>query len=354
MNLSDFDYELPEKLIADYPAEPRDESRLLILDKVNHKIVHDKFFNLSKYLRAGDILVLNNSKVYPARLVGQKKETGGKVEILLNHELIDGEWEVLGKGLKIGATIVFDGSLLECVVNAQNDNCYTVKFNLDCEPFFDEVEKIGNVPIPPYIESKRDVSDIRKKADKENYQTVYAKERGSVAAPTAGLHFTEKVFSDLRERGVDVEELTLHVGLGTFAPVKVDDITKHQIHREFFSIQKDVVRKLILAKKTGHRIVTVGTTSTRVLEYVFSDEKILGSLNESSASTISGWTDIYIYPGYKFKIVDGIVTNFHLPKSTLIMLVSAFAGSDNIKAAYQEAIKNEYRFYSYGDAMIII
>lgn len=354
MNLSDFDYELPEKLIADYPAEPRDESRLLILDKSNHEIVHDKFFNLSKYLREGDILVLNNSKVYPARLVGQKKETGGRVEILLNHELLDGEWEVVGKGLKIGAAISFSNSSLECSVLGQNDNCYTVKFNLDGEAFFDEVEKIGNVPIPPYIESKRDSSDIRKKDDKENYQTVYAKERGSVAAPTAGLHFTEKVFSDLSKRGIEVEELTLHVGLGTFAPVKVDDITKHQIHREFFSIQKDVVRKLIAAKKLGRRIITVGTTSTRVLEYIFSDNNILNLAGDLSKDTISGWTDIYIYPGYKFKIVEGIVTNFHLPKSTLIMLVSAFAGVDNIKAAYQNAIKNEYRFYSYGDAMLII
>lgn len=354
MNLSDFDYELPEKLIADYPAEPRDESRLLILDKSNNQIIHDKFFNLSKYLQAGDILVLNNSKVYPARLVGEKKETGGKVEILLNHEMLDGEWEVLGKGLKIGATIIFKNSSLECEVIEQNDNCYTVKFSLDGESFFDEVEKIGNVPIPPYIESKRVAGDSRRKSDKENYQTVYAKERGSVAAPTAGLHFTEKVFSDLSKRGVVVEELTLHVGIGTFAPVKVDDITKHQIHREFFSINKEVVSKLIAAKAAGRRIVTVGTTSTRVLEYIFSDEKILESAANRSSDTLSGWTDIYIYPGYKFKIVGGIVTNFHLPKSTLIMLVSAFAGTDRIKAAYTDAIKNEYRFYSYGDAMLII
>lgn len=354
MNLSDFDYELPEKLIAEFPAEPRDESRLLVLDKSNHEIFHDKFFNLSHYLRDGDILVLNNSKVYPARLLGEKKETGGKVEILLNHELLDGEWEVLGKGLKVGAAIIFENSRLECLVQGQNDNCYTVKFNLDGEPFFEEVEKIGNVPIPPYIESKRNTGDARKKNDKENYQTVYAKERGSVAAPTAGLHFTEKVFSDLSKRGVVVQELTLHVGLGTFAPVKVDDITKHQIHREFFSIKKNVVRKLIAAKKAGRRIVSVGTTSTRVLEYIFSDTKILESASDTSTDSISGWTDIYIYPGYKFKIVEGIVTNFHLPKSTLIMLVSAFAGTDNIKAAYEEAIKNEYRFYSYGDAMLII
>ena len=354
MNLSDFDYELPEKLIADYPANPRDESRLLVLDKATNEIVHDKFFNLSRYLQKGDILVLNNSKVYPARLFGEKNETGGKVEILLNHEMLDGEWEVLGKGLKIGANIVFRNSILECLVKEQIDNCYTVKFNLTGEDFFDEVERIGNVPIPPYIESKREQDDSRKVADKENYQTVYAKERGSVAAPTAGLHFTEKVFSDLRERGVEIEELTLHVGLGTFAPVKVDDITKHQIHREFFSIKKELVEKLAAAKKAGRRIVTVGTTSTRVLEYIFSSEKMIDSLLGSSSDILSGWTGIYIYPGYKFKIVGGIVTNFHLPKSTLIMLVSAFAGVENIQKAYKEAIEQEYRFYSYGDATLII
>jgi len=356
MNLSDFDYELPEKLIADYPIEPRDSSKLLVLEKVSKNVIHDNFYNLGHYLQKGDILVLNNSKVYPARLFGKKKGTDGKVEILLNHEVSPGKWQVVGKGLKIGAIVLFDDSDLSAKVLEQNEGCYVVEFSKVGEEFFRVIESIGHVPIPPYIEAKREENDSRKNADKENYQTVYAKERGSVAAPTAGLHFTEKVFADLRERGVEIEELTLHVGLGTFAPVKVDDITKHQIHREFFSIKNEVVAKLNSAKVAGRRIISVGTTSTRVLEYIFSSPELVNSAvssKELSGST-SGWTDIFIYPGYKFKIVSGIVTNFHLPKSTLIMLVSAFAGVENIQSAYRAAIESEYRFYSYGDAMLII
>ena len=337
MKLSEFDYNLPEKLIAQKPTEPRDHSRLLVLDKKNGQIKHHKFYDIVNYLKEGDVLVVNNSKVFSARLFGKKKDTGGKVEILLNKNIKDSVWEVIGKNLKTGTELIFENSNLEAKVLDKNDKLSNIKFNYENEVFFSEIEKIGHTPLPPYI--KKD--DTEK--DKRDYQTVYAKPVGSAAAPTAGLHFTKDLLDKIKTKGISIVEVTLHVGLGTFAPVEEDDIEEHKIHSEYYTvIQKDIV-KVIKAKKEGRRIIAVGTTSTRVLETVFNNPE-----------KYSGWTNIFIYPGYKFKCIDGLITNFHLPKSTLLMLVSAFAGKKNIDKAYKQAKDQEYRFFSYGDAMLII
>lgn len=354
MKLSEFDYHLPEELIAQYPTERRDQSRLLVLDRESSAITHKTFTDLLDYLAPGDLLVMNNSKVFPARLYGEKEITHGKVELLLQKQIKDNVWETIGKGLRVGARIKFEGSTLEASVLQKNNDVYEIFFNLNGDNFFQELEKIGKVPLPPYI--KRDKADISgEKADQERYQTVYAKERGSVAAPTAGLHFTDALLNKITRKGVSIEELTLHVGLGTFAPVKTLDITEHKMHKEYYSITKKTIHKIQDTKQRGGRIIAVGTTSARVLETIFRDSHTLGQLfAKNSEDHLAGSTDIFIYPPYDFQCIDGLITNFHLPKSTLLMLISAFAGSDNIKTAYAEAIKNEYRFFSYGDAMLII
>ena len=370
MKLSDFDYNLPSELIAQQPAKPRDHSRLLVLDKKSGKIEHKYFFNIIDYLQAGDVLVLNNSKVFPARLIGKKKENGGKMEIFLHRRQNNYVWQCMlgGRGARVGLAVVFNKGLEGEVIKNNNDGTWEVKFNKAGETMMGIVNKIGQVPLPPYI--KRNNS---KKSDIANYQTVYADKIGSVAAPTAGLHFTPGLLKKIKARGVQIEYVTLHVGLGTFAPVKVDDITKHKMHAERVEVKKEVIQKIVKAKIEGRRIIAVGTTSSRTLESVFSDLEI-GNLpagrhgwkleirnkrniririTEPAIKNYQNWTNIYIYPGYKFKVVYAMITNFHLPKSSLIMLISALAGNNKIKKAYQEAIKKKYRFYSYGDAMFI-
>ncbi len=333
---------MPEELIAQYPAEPRDSSRLLVLDKNTGAITHDVFHNLVDHLKAGDVLVTNNSKVIPARLIG-KKPTGGRVEIFLNHELKDSKWEVLGRNIKVGHTISFSNSSLKAFVKDKKEDTYIVSFNLKGSEFLSELDKIGVVPLPPYI--KRNESD---KNDRENYQTIYAKNEGSAAAPTAGLHFTSELFGKIEEKGISVLEVTLHVGIGTFAPVKTENIEEHKIHSEYYSIDNNTLEMIVSAKKNGRRIIAVGTTTARVLEHIFSQ-----LVPEDSPVSYSGWTNIFIYPGYQFKCIDGIITNFHLPKSSLLMLISALAGRDKILNAYEEAIAHRYRFFSYGDGMLI-
>ena len=337
MKLSEFDYNLPEELIAQKPMEPRDHSRLLVLDKNTGKITHYTFYDIIDFLKLGDVLVVNNSKVFPARLHGNRKDTGGKVEILLNKNIQDSVWEVMGKNLKTGIEIIFENSNLEAKVIKKNNKISNIQFNMKDESLFSELEKIGHTPLPPYIKK------IDSKKDKTDYQTVYAKPIGSAAAPTAVLHFTKKLLERIKAKGIEIVEVTLHVGLGTFAPVEEDDIEEHKIHSEYYTVIQEDLDKIIQTKKAGHRIIAVGTTSTRVLETIFNNSKHL-----------SGWTDIFIYPGYNFKCIDGLITNFHLPKSTLLMLVSAFAGMKNIDKAYKEAINKEYHFFSYGDAMFLI
>ena len=342
--LNDFDYNLPSSLIAQSPARKRDYSRLLVLDRETSEITHQYFYNIVDCLKNGDILVLNNSKVFPARLFG-KKETDGEVEILLQKEISRGIWEVIGKNLKVGAVLTFPSSILKAEVLKRDENIFTLEFNLNGTTFFREIEKIGKTPLPPYIKKDADTKD------KSSYQTVYAKTVGSSAAPTAGLHFTPSLLEKIKDKGVQILEVTLHVGLGTFAPVKNDNILEHKIHSEYYSIDKKVLQSITEAKKEKRRIIAVGTTTTRVLEHLFSEATYNSKL---TTDDLSGWTNIFIYPGYRFKCVDGLITNFHLPKSTLLMLVSAFAGKDKIDHAYKEAIGQEYRFFSYGDAMLII
>lgn len=347
LRLSDFDYNLPNDLIADRPSVVRDQSRLLVLDRKNDTLSDRQFLDIAEFLQAGDVLVLNNSKVFPARLLGQK-ETGGKVEILLDHEIRPGVWRVVGKGLKVGSQIIFGRNILKGRVLTHGEDTYEVEFDKRGENFWALVEKIGKVPLPPYIEAKRDSGTNFD--DKERYQTVYARETGSSAAPTAGLHFTQSLLSKLKERGVKIVELALHVGLGTFLPVKEEDISKHVMHEEFFRISKENLALIDDTKKKGGKIFAVGTTSVRVLETIANKKFEI----QESGGIISGWTNIFIYPPYTFQYVDAFITNFHLPKSTLLMLVSAFASRDKIISAYEHAISNKYHFYSYGDAMLIV
>lgn len=348
---SDFDYTLPEELIAGSPAKRRDKSRLLVLNKQNYEIAHRHFSDILKYLKPGDLLIMNNSKVIPARLLGEKETTGGKVEILLNRETKDNIWEVIGKNLKVGSRIRF-GSSLSAVVLERDGQVFKLFFNKGGDKFFDELDKIGQVPLPPYIERTKERNHLRTdEEDRERYQTVYAKERGSVAAPTAGLHFTPELLDEIRALGIETAELTLHVGLGTFMPLKSENISEHKMHSEYYAVSTDLIDKIKQCKAKGGRIIAVGTTTTRVLESIFGDEK---TLRPNSHGVISGSTNIFIHPPYKFRIVDGLITNFHLPKSTLLMLISALASKENIDRAYIEAIKEKYRFYSYGDAMLII
>lgn len=340
MNTNDFYYYLPEELIAQEPLYPRDMSRLLVLDRNSGEIKHTIFRNIIEFINPGDCLVLNNTRVIPARLFGIKKDTKSGIEFLLLNRKNQNTWEVIlrpGKKAKIGSKFIFgDNELIAEVIDILDGGNRIVEFQY--EGLFENVlEKLGNVPLPPYI--KKELKD------KERYQTVYSKYEGSAAAPTAGLHFTEELLQKLSDKGIILAYITLHVGLGTFRPVKAKNIEEHKMHSEYFEITKECANAINSVKKKGGRIICVGTTSTRTLESVADDN---GEIHESK-----GWTDIFIYPGYKFKITDGLITNFHLPESTLLMLVSALAGKDNIMNAYTKAISLKYRFFSFGDAMLI-
>lgn len=341
MNISDFDYDLPERLIAQTPLEKRDSSRLLVLDRKNGRLEHRHFCDICDYLESGDVLVLNDSRVIPARLFGKRRGSGGVVETLLLKALGEDIWEVLvrpGKKALVGQIIEYGETLVGTVADIIEGGKRIVEFSYDGNNIYEILDRIGNMPIPPYIKEKLE--------DKERYQTVYSKNLGSAAAPTAGLHFTDELLEKIQSKGVIIKYVTLHVGLGTFRPVKVDDITKHVMHSEHYYVPKDTEREIVRAKAEGRRVVCVGTTSVRTVESAF-DENI--RLTSRSADT-----SIFIYPGYKFKITDAMITNFHLPQSTLLMLVSAFSNRDMIMNAYDEAIKREYRFFSFGDAMLII
>lgn len=342
MDVKLFDFELPERLIAQTPLKDRSSSKLLVLSKETGQIAHRTFTDLIDYLRPGDTLALNDTRVIPARLFGAKQDTGAKVELLLLKAIDDHRWETLarpGKKIKQGTRLSFgNGKLLGVCEGYTEAGGRIVRF--EYEGVFNELlDELGQTPLPPYIKERLD--------DAERYQTVYAKRPGSAAAPTAGLHFTESYLERLRNNGIRIAYVTLHVGLGTFRPVQVDDITEHKMHAEYYSISKENAEMINRTKDEGKRIVAVGTTVARTLESVASERN--GRVAESS-----GWTDIFIYPGYRFSIVDAMVTNFHLPKSTLVMLVSAFAGRENILKAYAEAIEKEYRFFSFGDAMLIV
>ena len=340
MKTSDFYYDLPQELIAQTPLEDRSSSRLMVLDKKTGEIEHKYFYNIIDYLNSGDTLILNDTKVLPARLYGVKEGSGGAIEFLLLHKHSLDIWEVIlrpGKKAKPGARFVFgNGELKAEVLEIVNEGNRLVKF--EYEGVFEEVlDRLGEMPIPPYITKKLE--------DKNRYQTVYAKHPGSAAAPTAGLHFTPELIDRIKDKGVNIGFVTLHVGLGTFRPVKVEDVNEHKMHSEFYSISAQTAKLINDTKQRGNRVISVGTTATRVLETVGMKSPIL--------SEDTGWTDIFIYPGKKFNVVDSLITNFHLPESTLIMLVSALAGKENVLNAYKEAINQKYRFFSYGDAMLL-
>lgn len=340
MNTSDFYYDLPKKLIAQTPVEPRDSSRLLVLGRNSGNIEHKHFYDIIDYLDEGDCLIANDSRVIPARIFGTK-DTGANVEFLLLKQVSGNKWETLckpGKKAKAGAKFTFGGGIMEAeVVEVKDDGNRIVNFKC-YENFFAALDKIGQMPLPPYITEKL--------KDKERYQTVYSNELGSAAAPTAGLHFTEELMDKIKNKGVNIGYVTLHVGLGTFRPVKVEDVTKHKMHSEHYELPEETANLIRETKKNGKRVIAVGTTSCRTLESVASQ---FGEIK-----ACDGWTDIFIYPGYDFKVLDGLITNFHLPESTLIMLVSAFAGYDNIMNAYKTAVDEKYRFFSFGDAMAIL
>ena len=340
MKVSDFDFDLPEELIAQHPLEKRDSSRLMVLDKNTGEIEHRSFHDVIEYLNEGDTLVLNNTRVMPARLIGEKEGTGGKIEFLLLKRIEGDRWECLakpGKRAKIGQKFTFGEGKLKCtVVDIVEEGNRIIEFSY--EGIFEQVlDELGEMPLPPYITEKLE--------DKERYQTVYSKEKGSAAAPTAGLHFTEELLREIKAKGVNIAYLTLHVGLGTFRPVKVEDINEHIMHSEYYHLDKENADLINETKKRGNKVIAVGTTSTRTLETIGDDN---GFVREQS-----GWTDIFIYPGYKYKVIDELITNFHLPESTLIMLVSALAGKEHVMNAYNEAVKEKYRFFSFGDSMLI-
>ena len=340
----DFYYDLPENLIAQYPSEERDMCRLMVLDSKSGNIEHKVFRDVIGYLNKEDMLVVNSSRVIPARLLGKTKKTGADMELLLLRMTDNGEWETLvrpGKRAKVGASFDFSGELSATVTEIVEGGNRLVRFEYDTQKYdsiYAVLDKIGNMPLPPYITKKLE--------DKNDYQTVYAKENGSAAAPTAGLHFTDELIAKIKEKGVGYGEVTLHVGLGTFRPVKVERIEEHLMHAEYFNMPKDVAEEINRRRRAGGRIIAVGTTSCRVLESVTDDQGVVHSG--------SGETQIFIYPGYKFKAVDSLITNFHLPESTLIMLVSALAGKENVMGAYEEAVRERYRFFSFGDAMLIV
>ena len=340
MKTSDFYFDLPEELIAQVPILDRSSSKLMVLDKETGEVSHKVFKDIIDYLNPGDCLVLNDTRVIPARLIGSKEGTGGKIEFLLLKRNEDDTWETLvkpGKRAKVGTRFSFgDGKLVAEVVGMGDDGARIVKF--EYEGIFEEVlDELGNMPLPPYITERLE--------ERERYQTVYSKHNGSAAAPTAGLHFTDELLQKIKDKGVDLAFVTLHVGLGTFRPVKVDDVLEHDMHSEYYMVTQEAADKINNAKQNGNRVITVGTTSTRTIESI-ADEN--GKMKASS-----GWTKIFIYPGYKFKVVDNLITNFHLPESTLIMLVSALAGKVNVLNAYKCAVENNYRFFSFGDAMFI-
>ena len=340
MKTSDFYYDLPEELIAQDPLEDRSSSRLLVLDKKTGETEHHVFREIVDYLDPGDCLVINDTKVIPARLIGAKEETGAKIEVLLLKRGVDDVWETLvkpGRKAKPGTRISFgDGLLTGEVVDIVDEGNRLIRF--EYEGIFEEIlDQLGQMPLPPYI--------THQLKDKDRYNTVYAEHPGSAAAPTAGLHFTPELLEKIKNKGVDIAHVTLHVGLGTFRPVKVDDVENHHMHSEFYMIDETAAEKINRAKENGKRVICVGTTSCRTIESA-ADEN--GRLK-----ACSGWTDIFIYPGYQFKILDALITNFHLPESTLVMLVSALAGREHVLAAYEEAVKERYRFFSFGDAMFI-
>jgi S-adenosylmethionine:tRNA ribosyltransferase-isomerase len=337
---SDFYYDLPQELIAQDPLEKRSDSRLMHLDRKTGEIRHQHFTDILEWLRPGDCLVINDTKVIPARLYGQKEGTDAHIEILLLKRRDKDVWETLvkpGKKAKIGARLIFGGGILKGeVIDIVEEGNRLIRF--EYEGIFEEIlDALGEMPLPPYI--------THKLQDKNRYQTVYAKHDGSAAAPTAGLHFTEELLGQVKDMGVSIAHVTLHVGLGTFRPVKVEDVTQHHMHSEFYVVEEDQANLINDTKKSGKRVISVGTTSCRTLESAADDKGMV--------KAGSGWTDIFIYPGYQFKVIDGLITNFHLPGSTLMMLVSALAGKDKIMEAYEEAVKEKYRFFSFGDAMFI-
>ena len=344
MKTSQFDYNLPQERIAQSSIRPRDHSRLLVYNRKTKKIIHDHFYNLSDYVQLTDILVFNNTKVFPARLFG-RKQSGGKIEVLLLKNLSNKTWEVLigGKVRRVGLMIEFNGGLKCEVLNKLSDGIWHVRFNKPSKEIILLANRIGSTPTPPYIKRPSELSD---------YQTIYAKKVGSVAAPTAGFHFTKRLLAQLKKKGIQFEYITLHVGFGTFQPVKVDDISQHKIHSEYAEIAAPTAKRLIQAKKEGRRIIAVGTTTVRVLETVFGKPRheSLGYPRRG----FHGWINTFIYPGYKFKFVDAMITNFHLPKSSLLMLVSAFAGRKQVLDIYKKAVQKKYQFYSFGDGMLII
>lgn len=340
MNVKDYDYDLPEELIAQDPLEDRSSSRLMVLDRQTGDVEHRHFTDILEYLHPGDCLVINNTKVIPARLFGVKEDTQAKIEVLLLKRKENDIWETLvkpGKKAKPGTKLVFgDGLLTAEVVDVVEEGNRLIQFHYD--GIFEEIlDQLGQMPLPPYI--------THQLKDKNRYQTVYAKYDGSAAAPTAGLHFTKELLQKVKDMGVDIAEVTLHVGLGTFRPVKVENVLDHHMHSEFYMVSQEAADKINRAKESGHRVIAVGTTSTRTLEAA-ADEN--GRLYETS-----GWTEIFIYPGYQFKVIDALITNFHLPQSTLVMLVSALAGREHVLHAYEIAVKERYRFFSFGDAMLI-
>ena len=339
MDINDFNYDLPENLIAQTPIENRSESKLLVMDRKTGELEDKTFKDILSYFNKGDVLVLNDTKVLPARIFGKKEETGAHIELLLLKEIESDTWECLSrpfKRLKVGTKITFSNDLSATVLEKKEEGLVNVKFSYN-GIFIEQIEKIGLMPLPPYIHKSL--------KDQSRYQTVYAKYLGSAAAPTAGLHFTNELLKSLKEKGVEIEYVTLHVGLGTFRPVSEYDITKHHMHSERYIMTKEVADRLNKAKEENRKIYAVGTTSTRTLESIMNKYHKFTECNET--------TDIYIYPGYKFLAIDGLITNFHLPKSTLLMLVSAFSTRENILNAYKHAIDNNYRFFSFGDAMFI-
>ena len=337
---STYNYYLPEELIAQYPAEPRDSARLLVYDRKVKKIEHKKFYDIIDYLQAGDVIVLNNSRVLPARIYGEKEETHAKIEVLLQKRLNLTDWEIIAKPLKrlkAGTIVTFSDELKMQVLDFLTDGVCKVKFLFNGR--FEEIlDKIGSMPLPPYITKKLENS--------EDYQTVYSKEQGSSAAPTAGLHWTNELLQKAKDKGIEVLEVMLHVGLGTFRPVKEDDILNHEMHSEYYEISEEVANKINKAKQEGRRVIACGTTSVRVLESA--------AVEKGKIQAHKGNTQIFIYPPYDFKIVDGLITNFHLPESTLLMLVSAFESVEEIKEIYNVAVEQKYRFFSFGDAMLLL
>ena len=340
MKTSDFYYDLPQELIAQDPLEDRSASRLMHLDKVTGEVQHRHFREVLEYLKPGDCLVINDTKVIPARLYGHKVGTDAAIEILLLKRKEKDVWETLvkpGKKCRPGTVISFgDGILTGEVIDVVEEGNRLIRF--DYEGIFEEIlDRLGEMPLPPYI--------THKLKDKDRYQTVYAKHEGSAAAPTAGLHFTKELLAQVEEMGVKIAHVTLHVGLGTFRPVKVEDVSQHHMHSEFYVVEEDQAKLINDTKASGHRVISVGTTSCRTLEAATGEDGVLRAG--------SGWTEIFIYPGYQFRMIDGLITNFHLPESTLLMLVSALAGKEHIMAAYEEAVREKYRFFSFGDAMMI-